>query len=301
MDILKISAKYAWSNSYGLARTLIALATAITLIFNSRWVLFKIGPGILDVPKCDSLGISLFCLLNNNLLLAQILCIGVLLVIASGWRPKYTALFHWWISYSFSSSVSIVDGGDHIATILTTLLIPVCLTDERKWHWKKEPYQMDRNGSSITIRIKSIIAQLTIVAIQVQIAAIYLHAAIAKISVTDWTNGTVLYYWFNHPVFGAPLWLSALLKPIVSSSYLLTYITWGVMLFELCLFSGLFMSKKFKAYFLTCGISFHFGIFLIHGLFTFFLVMAAALILYLRPLRSFDFASQQVLLRTGKQ
>jgi hypothetical protein len=61
-------------------------------------------------------------------------------------------------------------------------------------------------------------------------------------------------------------------------------LTWGVIFFEFLLFLALFINKKYYKYLLAAGLIFHFAIIVIHGLSSFFLAMAAALIFYLAPL-----------------
>ncbi len=59
---------------------------------------------------------------------------------------------------------------------------------------------------------------------------------------------------------------------------------WGTIIFELIVFAGLFMDKRFKKWLLVGGILFHFFTVIIHGLASFFFTMTAALILYLIPI-----------------
>jgi len=48
----------------------------------------------------------------------------VLLVAASGWRPRYTAIPMWWVLFGNQASLTVVDGGDQISAVLALLLIP---------------------------------------------------------------------------------------------------------------------------------------------------------------------------------
>ncbi len=88
-----------WTNVYGLARTIMALATAATLAINEAEILFKPALGVTEYPACTNT-VSIFCLVPNTYLWLNILrwiCVVILLVVASGWRPRITAIFHWWI------------------------------------------------------------------------------------------------------------------------------------------------------------------------------------------------------------
>jgi len=282
MDYIeRVSLKFVWTNSVGLARSIIALSTLVTLIFNPFDQLFKEG-----IPSCDTLQISLFCLLRYSPILLKSLCIFILSLVILGWRPRITGVLHWWIAYSFANSGGSVDGGDHIGLILTTLLIPICLTDPRKWHWQFFD-DIEEEKFSYSFSSSSIIAQVTLFVIKLQVSFIYLHAAVAKVSVKEWMDGTALYYWFSHPVFGANDFLKPILMAFVKNEYISTYLTYVILILEFSLFAGIFMNTKLRKTFLILGILFHFGIFMIHGLFTFFLVMVGALILYFNPESSF--------------
>ncbi|MFH6682314.1 hypothetical protein RI119_04800 [Bacillus amyloliquefaciens] len=71
--------------------------------------------------------------------IVKAVCICILILVVIGWRPRLTGFFHWWISYSFQNSAVTLDGGDQVAAVFTLLLLPLTLTDPRKWHWS--PYE----------------------------------------------------------------------------------------------------------------------------------------------------------------
>src|SRR5690606_15652572 len=123
-----------WTNVYGLARSLLALATAGTLLASSSTTLFDAKLGAHTCEGMSSLG--WFCLVpRDRMALGQGVAIVILLVVASGWRPRLTALPHWWITFSFQVSTTVPDGGDQIASVITLLLLPIALCDRRRWHW----------------------------------------------------------------------------------------------------------------------------------------------------------------------
>src|ERR1700687_6287515 len=104
-----------WTNVYGVPRSLPALATGGPPPFSATGSVFRPAAGLPPAPYCNGPGrISLFCLVpHDQLWLARWLAVAILLVVASGWRPRYTGLFHWWVSFSFSVSATIPDGGEH--------------------------------------------------------------------------------------------------------------------------------------------------------------------------------------------
>ncbi|HSP17290.1 MAG TPA: sporulation-delaying protein SdpB family protein [Thermoanaerobaculia bacterium] len=271
------------TNVYGVARTLIAASTLLTFVFTDTDVLFRPALGIDTIPICNGLAgrISLFCLLSGHLDVARGIVIVLLATVASGWRPRLTGIIHWWISFSFMSSAILVDGGDQVCAVIALLLVPVTLMDRRRWHWSKPDPIDDSLGESS----RRLVALTALTVIRIQVAIIYLHAAVAKCAVAEWMNGTALYYWFTDPMFGAPNWLGPFLMPALVHGPSVTILTWSVIVLEFSLFAGLLARDEYRHALLIAGILFHVGIALIHGLVSFSLTMFGALILLLRPFR----------------
>jgi antimicrobial peptide system SdpB family protein len=270
-----------WTNVYGLARTLIAGSTAMTLAFNRTTTLFVPAAGGIRAPLCDGVrGGGLYCLVpEHDLGLARWIAVALLLVVASGYRPRFTGVLHWWLAFSLQANALTIDGGDNAAAVLSLLLIPVTLTDPRKWHWQKAP-AVANTASDDALRL---VALVTLVVVRVQVAGIYFHAAIGKLAVEEWTNGTALYYLSQSPIFGASGVVAAALRAIVVSAVGVTLMTWSVLVLEYFLSAGLVMPKRFWGTLYVLGLSLHAGIIVIHGLWSFSTVMFAALTLYLRP------------------
>lgn len=265
------SIKNPFTNVIGLSRTLLAVATAFTIAFNPPSVLFTPTAGVNDVPRCSGgfLKISAFCLAPAQLGIIRWVSVVVLIVVASGWRPRLTAVPHAWMAYSLFSSSTMFDGGDQINLVLTVLLLPVALLDSRRWHWSLEA------RSSPVARLG---AWSAILMIRVQVAAVYFVSGISKLGQAEWANGTAMYYWLL-TFGGTPGWLVLFLsKPI----FVIT-MTWGAIALEVALALALVLPRKKWPPFLIVGIAFHILIALFFDLASFALAMIAALILYLRP------------------
>jgi antimicrobial peptide system SdpB family protein len=272
-----------WTNVYGFARSILALGTTLTLVLSPPAALFVPGVGALDYPHCG-VGlqkIGLFCTIPQHLDLARWLAVGALLLVASGFRPRLTGLLHWWVTFSLANNATVVDGGDAVASVLTLLLIPLTLTDDRRWHWDTRRALSSAPDERETA--KRLTAGTALFLIRLQVAGIYFHAAVAKFSVLEWTNGTVLYYLVNDPIYGAAPWIRPFTAALVGSAVWLPLTTWSVLLLEYSLGAGLLVAKDRRWVLLLAGIAFHFGIVLLHGLVSFGLAMTAALIMFLRP------------------
>ncbi len=275
-----------WSNVYGLARSCLAFGLTLTLVFTRYDALFDPeNHARLANHARGIIRMNLFGLLGAQPGLARALAIAILLLVVSGWRPRWTALPHWWVAISFATAARVPDGGDHVHLVLATLLMPVALTDARRWHWSPALPRASTPGADA--RAFAVGSFLVIAALQV--SAIYLHASVGKLGVTEWANGTGVYYWFTDPLMGAPRWVRPALDPIMRTPLGVMGLTWGAIGFEALLAVGPLLAPRRRRQLLIAGLCFHLGIVLVHGLVTFFCSMAAALVLLLRrPDEPFD-------------
>ena len=102
----------------------------------------------------------------------------------------------------------------------------------------------------------------------------------------NWVDGTAIYYWINHNVFGAPYWLNRIFNILFSIKYVLAFITFCTLLLELFLAFGLLAKDKTKNQLFKYGLFLHFSIFVLLGLPTFMLAMFGGLVLYLINLQT---------------
>lgn len=260
--------------SYNLSRSILAIGTLLTLLFNSNYTLFGYEITHFENYIYD---FNFFYLLKNHLFLAKIISIIILLFVLSGYYPRITGFLHWYITYSFFLSCDVIDGGDHIGSNITLLLLPITLVDNRKNHWLKE----DNNKNFIQIFTRNVFFLL----ISIQVCVIYLHAFVGKLFVEEWVNGTAVYYWFTHNHFGVSPSLLPFTKEIFSNNIVVTLVTWGTLVLEFFLAACILLDKKDnkRFLFLLLGITFHLNIIFIHGLVSFFFTMTSALIIYLIP------------------
>jgi antimicrobial peptide system SdpB family protein len=276
--VARATVRSPWTDTYGLARTLIALTTLTSLLFDSAVAIFNPFGGPL-APLTGAARYGIVPLLGpERLELSRWIMIAILLVVISGWRPRVTGVLHWWVTFSFMCASSLIEGGDQLATNLTMLLVPLTLTDPRRSHWDDVPPCATRRR-----RILAVVGASVLPVVRLQMAVVYLHASIGKLGVNEWANGTALYYWFLHPMFGAPTWLRPWIDPLVSNGATVLAMTWGVIVFELVLASALFMRPRRQRQLFFLAVAFHAGIILIHGLASFFFAMAGGLVLYLLP------------------
>ena len=120
-----ISSKNYITNVYGVSRSLFALGTFITLIFNSNESLFAINQYKLKENLSLINEINLFHLFDyEGLYISKIISLVILLLVIFGIYPRYTGILHWWVSVSFFNAGTIVEGGDQITANVLFFLIP---------------------------------------------------------------------------------------------------------------------------------------------------------------------------------
>jgi len=263
-----ISQNY-WSYTLSFARTSFALCTLLTLLFNSDAALVF---GLKEHLVFGDIEYYSIFQIFNNLWISRVVACSILLLVISGYLPKISAVLHWWVAFSFMLSCSLIEGGDQIAAIFTLLLIPILFLDKRKNTWHK-PIKNDNFYANT-------IAFCAFLAIKLQAFTIYFFASTGKFQVTEWTNGTAVYYWFSDSVFGLNENLFHLVTPLLKSPYLVTLLTWSVLLGEFLLALSIFYSHgRFKKIMFFVGILLHFSFAISFGLWSFFFAMNGVLLL----------------------
>lgn len=215
-----------------------------------------------------------FCIGYNyfdlSLLTIKIIAILILLLVISGYRPRYTCIPHWWIAFSMQNNMMTLDGGDQLAVVLTLFLIPLALTDSRKWHWSRP--------NSVTDYRANLIGWSAIFVIQIQVAILYLHASFAKLNKAEWIDGTAVYYYLNDSMFGLNDTLLKLFTPIIESN-LVVIPTWGTIVVQFLLFASIFANAKIKRIMFFIAVFMHEIFAIMLGLISFSTVMLGALII----------------------
>lgn len=277
-NIALYSSLNPWTNIYGISRSILAFGLLLTILISKNSSIYydSSASGNLIMPS-NIQNIGLFNIFIDNLLLAQVIAVIVLLWVISGFLPQLSCFFQWWVTFSFMISSPTIEGGDQINNILCLLLIPVCVLDNRKNHWHRK--------KNVFAPKRKLLCWSCYFIIILQISIIYFHACIAKLAVPEWLNGTAVYYWATHNIFGVNNALKDTMIYLLSYSIFVILATWGTILLELLLFSWIFMKRNTWNWkiLLLIGILFHFMIVFFHGLVSFFLAMLGALILYLVP------------------
>ena len=265
-----------WTRALGLARSVLAMTTALVLLETPTSSLFLAAAGAEHAPYCSAASrAGAFCLFSGHLSTVQYVGAIGLIIVATGYRPRLTGLLHWYITWSVFVAIVPQDGGDQVAAVLTLLLLPVVLTDPRRWHWEAPPSSVDDR------RLSYRLARIGAVAVVLQVAFIYADAGLAKFGVRDWANGTTMFYVLEDPVFGLPSSLRSIAEPFLTDNLFVSLLTWSVLVLESSLGLALLLPTSWRRPLSGLGMSMHCGIAIFMGLWSFGPIMCAALLLYL--------------------
>ncbi|MFD3775126.1 sporulation-delaying protein SdpB family protein [Streptomyces sp. NPDC058612] len=268
-----------WAAGYGLARTLLALGTLGTLAFSDSATLFREVATVGQYPLCRGVtSAGAFCLVSpDHFETMRWVCCALLLIAASGWLPRFTAIPHAYVAFSVFTGISIPDGGDQITWILTLILVLVAIGDPRRWHWQPQPTEPSSNPALALIGVSAITMA------RIQMSVLYFQSCVAKLPHAEWADGSALYYWINNYAFGAPDWLRPALNVVVDTPVGVATLTWGPLVLEIVLAAALLLPQKVRWALLPAGIAFHLGIAIVMGLWSFAFAMWAGLLLLLAP------------------
>ncbi|AWT55588.1 Sporulation-delaying protein SdpB [Mycolicibacterium smegmatis MKD8] len=277
-----------WTNCFGAARSLIALGPLLTLVFTRSSDLFfpltGDSPGHSRCAGPDQL--LLFCLGGSDhyLEVKRWVAVAALIIVAIGWKPQITCIPHAYVAFSYFHGLSAPEGGDQIASIVALLLVPVCLTDRRTWHWQPvfdETFVMGKPGG--ISQISQCLATVTIVLIKLQVSWVYLQAGISKLGSQAWVNGTAMYYWSRNETFGVPGWEQPVVYWLTRQPVLVAAMTWTPVVIEVMLGISLLLPLRSRIPLLCAGFGLHLLIGVMIGLWSFAIIMWGCLVFLLSP------------------
>lgn len=217
------------------------------------------------------LGGGLFCQFQQST--ATYMATAVLLLVVSGALPLLSAVLHWWVTISFFYSASLFEGGDQAATIVTLLLIGVLVA-----HPFRNLYGTG-HSSRRRRRWPLVVANISLFITTLQLAYIYLQAALSKLWVDEWVDGSALWYIMNEPTFGMGaampgFWIWLLTLPLAA-----TLLTQVPIVMELTIAVLQFGTEGARRWSLVIGIALHVGIALVMGIVAFATIMIGALVI----------------------
>jgi antimicrobial peptide system SdpB family protein len=252
-----------------IGRCLAGVATLLSITFTPDSGLVGTSVDLATGGHCDGIAsISLWCVsdsVSGGVLAARVLSICVLALAISGYRPRWTCVPQWYVTFSFGSSVLVQQGGDGVAKVVTLLLIPLCLGDPRTWQWQ-------RPNGLVSPKWRGAACAGHVV-LRLQVFVIYATAAISKLTDSAWLHGTAIYFAANNPTNGFPPSLHTLLSPLLGSYPLVAALSWSVIGIESVIALTIIGPRRTRRIALFSSVLLHVGIGVLMSLPAFSLTM----------------------------
>ena len=250
---------------------LLCIATLGTLLFNDNALFTR------STTECSRHVVSpLFCLMTGHERIARWLGALVCLLGIWGTNARYVVPLYWYVAFSVAITNHAPDGGDVVASSLALLLIPLAVVSPQTFV----------NSRSQPAADDLILCRLTKLAIVLQVGTIYFDAAVTKLYVDEWRDGTALYYLLTLPKF------SGVAQASIGSSLLASRLvgvgTYATLAIEFLLAFGWLSVGRGRVAIFAMGLLLHLLIGLAMGLWSFSTTMFAALALYLTPIAGWD-------------
>jgi len=261
--------------AFAAGRSLLALATLSILVFTPTRGLFVYTPDNPTGARCGGVRtIALWCVGGHGhtvLTIRLIVSVVVLAAVVAGLSPRWTCVPHWYVTFSLGTTMTLPNGGDSVARIAALLMIPMCLGDDRLWHWRQPagPLPPRWRGAAYAGHLF----------LRLQVAIIYLSAVVAKLTVGSWRDGSFMYQVLHDPYYGSPAFARPLVGAVVDTPPLVRGLTWGTIAIELAIAASMAGGPRVRRAALVLAIALHGSIIVMLGLASFGLIMIALLAL----------------------
>lgn len=266
-----LSANIARYNPLGLrlqiGRSVIALAQLLTLTLTS-WN--NLEASVLDRPAtffCTGpREASVFCLGSSAPSeLGRWIAIGILVLVLTGLAPRVISFLHVWIAISMNVSLALPDGGEGVAAFATGFLAIILIADNRACAWIPGKQKV---GDSLRG-----ISYAGAIGLCLQVAGIYYESGLSKIAVSEWADGSAMFYIVRDPYFGAAGLAGQVARWFTDIPFGTALLSWGTILAEVSIATLFLMPWRWKQFGLVLLIALHLGIGIAMGIWSFSLTM----------------------------
>ncbi|GAB1644392.1 hypothetical protein [Krasilnikovia sp. MM14-A1259] len=254
-------------------RSVIAAAQICSLLFITDDVAFTAAERA--AGPCASPWSAIWCSdsrITGGTIVARALSLIVLAAVMMGFKPRWTCIPHFLVSLSMAMAFTVNTGGERVATIITALVIPVCVSDGRSWAWIAGPHSGDRRSPSAGS------AAAAVLTIRAQLSIVYLVAAVSKTVTPGWGTGGWLQSVFLDPTFGLPPIVLTPMLPVIENRVVMVVLEVAVVVGELIIAAGVCGNRTLRSVALLVGLGLHASIGLLMGLPAFGAIMVGGLL-----------------------
>jgi antimicrobial peptide system SdpB family protein len=256
----------------GLSRSVLAAAVLSVLVFTPDRDLF-ISAGTESGLRCAGVrAVSLWCLTGpDGFTACRAVAFAVLGLTVAGFRPRWTCLPFWYLTFGLGTAMTVANGGEGVARIIALLLIPLGLADDRTWQWT-------RPTAAISPELRGA-AHVALLFLRLQVLVIYANAAVAKLGDPRWRNGSAFGAVLHDRYYGAPEAVLRFADPVLALPGAAAAAAWLTILAELAIAAAMPAPVAVRRKALWVAVVLHGSIVLGMGLVSFGVVMVAAVAL----------------------
>lgn len=266
-----------YRTSTWVGRGIIALGQMSIVLFSSRSHLTPVTSAG-ESFVCEGVAAwGAYCVLPDRV--GSVVVLAILGAVCLGLAPLCTGVLHAWASFSIATGIGLPDGGEHVAQVVTLLIVVLLVPDVRRVAWRWGPDA----GPQMLVGISMAAWWF----LRLQMAGIYLHSAIAKLGVENWVNGSAMYYIVRDPSFGAVGPAGDLMRWLTNRPLGVATVTWGSIAVEIAIAILLLHRGRARALALGLAVALHAAIIVTIGLWSFGLVMIGAMLVAAAPERLF--------------
>ncbi|MBI8990253.1 sporulation-delaying protein SdpB family protein [Corynebacterium meridianum] len=266
------------SRFISIGRAIIAVTQLIFVLFTSQEARFAaIGPQPFG-PHCQSWSqAGLYCVVGKeHLSLADVVIAFGLILVISGFYPRWTGILHLYITYTISTAITLPDSGESVALIFVGVLTVVSLSDKRR-----NCYLTNLDIDSIPPHLQGI-SRGAIIFGRIQLCFLYAGAVFAKLGIADWENGTALHDIVNNASAGD--WFQVLeTSGTFEKGWVLAVATWMPTVLELLIAINVIGTANMRRSAFTLVVTLQGGIILSMGLVSFSLIMIGCCLAIITP------------------
>lgn len=142
------------TNYWGVARSLIAISTLTTYLFNGTENIYFLQDGLDSRGYCNGWSsVLLPCIVSGGeyTISTHFLMVGMLALVATGALPAITGILHFYACLNNQYLLSTIDGGDQISLVFSIIALPICLLDWRLTHWHRQ--KIDPVGNKFRLAV----------------------------------------------------------------------------------------------------------------------------------------------------
>lgn len=261
-----------------IGRAIIGLGQLIFLFFSSQEFRFtEVGSQAIG-PRCHGWNqASVYCLVGSeNMVLTDTLVVFGLILVISGFYPRWTGLLHLYLTYAISTTLAVSDGEKAAVLVIVAVLALVSFSDGRR-----NAYTTELNSDHLATPVGRL-GQAAIIFGRVYLCFLYAAAAISQLGGGLWTHKAVSQQAATNTFFGE--WFQVLGTPwSFAHNWPLALAIWVPVALQVLIAINILGTANMRRAAFTFAVILHAGTALSTGVISFGLIMIGCCLAVVTP------------------